>query len=171
MVDRPGKRGFEVANGLTLKAIGGLAAVSVTVPSVAIGAAAAITPVQQEAETPVQTDVAVPDAAAVAALVQSINAAVAALPADAKGEDIEAAIVFAVDQASQPENVVMAALQQVAATTTSPAVKAAVNNVIALRQRMNGQEGTGSIASNGDGLSFGPSLGVGGGSTDYTPAS
>lgn len=110
------------------------------------------------------------DAAAVAALVEKINAQVAALAADASQADVEAAVLFAIDQAQQPDPVVAAALAEVKANATGK-IQTALANVEKLRGRL--ASGTGGIGGNGaDGdLSFGPQLnGSGGGSSNYTPA-
>jgi len=115
---------------------------------------------------------AVVDAAAVAALVEQINARLAALPADATAADIEAQILFAIDQAQVPADVAAAALAQLSADNPNAAVLTALQNVKALQGRLasgTGGIGTGAIGDSGD-LSFGPSVnGSGGGSTDYTP--
>lgn len=132
----------------------------------------AIAALAQEAEAPA-TQAATPpvvDAAAVTALVEQINARLAELPADAKTADIEAQILFAIDQAQAPADVVAAALAQVTANNSNAVVLAALQNVKALQGRLaSGTGGTGGLNDN-SGLEFGPSInGSGGGSTDYTP--
>jgi hypothetical protein len=156
-----------VANGITLKTIGSLAAVSAAVGGVTAVAA------QQQTATIQPASLTAPDAAAIAALTETVNAGIAALPADASAEDIEAAILFAIDQSGQPASVVSAVLDGLVDSNGNATVVRAASNVRALRARLagTGGEGTGSIATTSSGLSFGPSLGVGGGTSDYAAAS
>ncbi len=67
----------------------------------------------QAQQTP-PTTVVQADPAAVTALANAIQQALAALPANASKADIEAAIAFQVSQSGQPNAVVLAALNQVA---------------------------------------------------------
>src|SRR4051812_32478772 len=154
-----------------IAAAAGAAGLALVSPATGLYAAVADVVATQEAPVnPTAAPSGEVDAAAVAALVSSINAQVAALPADASQADMEAAVLFAIDQAQQPDAVVSAALAQVKAAAQGKLL-AALTNVEKLRGRL---AGTGGIGGNGNGddgdLSFGPQLGgTGGGSTDYTP--
>ena len=113
---------------------------------------------------------AVIDPAAVATLLDSMKAALAGLAPDAAQQDIEAALVFAIDQSQQPPAVVLAALAQLQAVKPQSATNGkAILTVLQARRRLAGQ-GTGSLAE--DGAIFGPSDGltvvVAGGSSNYT---
>jgi hypothetical protein len=117
-------------------------------------------------QTPAATE---PDAAAVEKLIGSIDAAVAALPATATAQDVEAAITFTIDQQQQPMNVNLAALEFIAARKNKPRkVETAVAAVIASLRR--GLAGTGGILSGSAvSLAAGPSVGGGGTGASYTP--
>ncbi|MDG6745885.1 hypothetical protein QCF01_15970, partial [Staphylococcus aureus] len=72
---------------------------------------------QQTAAPATTTPIAAPaepDPAAVQRVVEAINAAIAAQPATATAQDIEAAVMFAVSQQQQPAAVSLAALTFVA---------------------------------------------------------
>lgn len=114
------------------------------------------------------------DADAQAALVASIMQEISNLPSTATAEDAEAAIMFAVSQSNASDTVVEAAFNQISTSgNVSPAVLAALNNSRkALASRKGNGRGTAATANNF--ASFGltslpaPSIGGGGGSTDYT---
>lgn len=152
----------------------GAASLAMTVPAVGALAGEA----QSTVEQPASTDAPAADPASVAALLEQIKARVSALPADASAADIEAQIMFAIDQAQMPADVIAAALAQFQAESSNAAVLAAIGNVQALQGRLasgtggtvNGGTGTGGVADSGD-LNWGPSVGggTGGGSSDYTP--
>ncbi|USI72476.1 hypothetical protein [Sphingomonas morindae] len=106
------------------------------------------------------------DPAAVAALRESINRAIAGVPADASQTDIEAALVFAIDQANQPMSVVLAALEPVDGQTLSASAEAALRAIRATRGRL--ARGTGAIAGGPDiSVAFGPDYAIDGGASDY----
>jgi|GEM_PF-4411666 len=111
-----------------------------------------------------------PDPAKVQALLDAINAQLAALPENASPEDIEARILFAIDQAQASPEIVAAALSQLSAAGSS-LIQTAAANVQRLQTRLanQGDSGTGAIgALNNADLSFGPSLSVGGGTANYS---
>lgn len=110
------------------------------------------------------------DPAAVTALLDSIKSALMGLAPDAAQQDVEAAIVFALDQSQQPPKVILAALTGFQAVKPQSAVVSkAVASVLRARRRLAGL-GTGSLAD--DGATFGPGEGpavvLGGGSSNYT---
>jgi len=110
------------------------------------------------------------DPAAVTALLDAMTSALAALGPDAAQQDVEAALVFAIDQSQQPPGVVLAALAQLQAVKPQSATNGkAIASVLQARRRLAGQ-GTGSLAD--DGAIFGPNGGlsvvVAGGSSNYT---
>jgi hypothetical protein len=160
-----------------LAATAGAAGLAIIAPGAALSAAAAgETPITQplapaaQDQTPPADQAAAPDQAAVDALIKRINDQLATLSPDASQADVEAAIVFALDQAQQPDNVVLAALRAIKATTKDKKVELALTNVTNLRERLANQ-GTGGLGGDGGDLGFGPSLNAtGGGTSDYTPA-
>jgi hypothetical protein len=110
------------------------------------------------------------DPAAVTALLESVKAALAALAPDAAQQDIEAAIVFTVDQSQQPPEVILAALAELQAVKPQSAItRKAVASVLQARRRLAGQ-GTGSLADDGAifGAGEGPAVVLAGGSSNYT---
>lgn len=111
------------------------------------------------------------DQAQVDALAETLRTVIAGLGADASPEDVEGAILLAVDNAQQPGDVVMAALEAVRAQTTDPKIQKALASAIDIRRR-NGAIGTGALADGGDAALFGagnnPAVAVGGGSTVYS---
>lgn len=133
-----------------------------------IAFAAAATAVHGQEQAGQQTPPAsAPDPAAIEIVAAAIRAALAALPEGASPEDVEAAIVFAVDQTEAAPEVAIAALAKVEAETDNPVLLAALGNVRALRNRL-ARRGTGSIpGSAGGGLAIGPILTTGGGTSDY----
>ena len=110
-----------------------------------------------------------PDAAAVVKLIGAIDAAVAALPAAATAQDLEAAITFTLDQQQQPLKVNLAALEFIQARKNKPRkLQVAVAAVIAALRR--GLAGTGGILSgNGASLAAGPTVTGGGTGASYSP--
>lgn len=86
------------------------------------------------------------DQIAVDALVLAIRQAIAALPADAPADDIEAAINFAYDQSGQPLGVLLAALDALETADASETLLAAVRSMrtLALAGRLT--RGTGALA-------------------------
>lgn len=143
-----------------------MAAISavLTLPAMAQQAAPATT------ATPAPTT-AEPDPAAVQRVVEAINAAIAAQPATATAQDIEAAVMFAISQQQQPAAVSLAALNFV---TTQPGnaarkVKVALANArSAVNRGQTGTGGTGGAAGNAASLAAGPSVGGGGVGVNYT---
>jgi hypothetical protein len=141
----------------------------------AMVAGPAIAAVAQAIEQPAATSQTPPDGAAAAidpaavdALVLAMRQAIAALPADAPADDVEAAINFAFDQSGQPLGVLLAALDALEAGDASATLVAAVRSMrtLALSGRLS--TGTGALASqslNRD-LSQSPNGSVLGG-TDY----
>ncbi|MBQ1478560.1 hypothetical protein DRN02_018285 [Sphingomonas paucimobilis] len=114
---------------------------------------------------------AAPDPAAVQRVVEAINAAIAAQPATATAQDIEAAVMFAVSQQQQPAAVSLAALTFVANQPGNAArkVKVALTNArSAVRRGQTGTGGTGGSAGNAASLAAGPSVGGGGVGVNYT---
>lgn len=109
------------------------------------------------------------DPAAVTALANAIQQALAALPANASKADIEAAIAFQVSQSGQPNAVVLAALNQVA--SQSPKFAGSVKGYAQKVARGEGESGTGALAQrqslSTQSLGAGPS-GGGGGTSDYS---
>lgn len=101
-------------------------------------------------------------------LVQAINGETSRLPADtASIEDYEAAIMFAINQQDYSLEVILAALDIVERTPGIPnAERIAIDNV--RRSLANRRRGTGALGDGvGDAFST-PSVGIGGGSTNYT---
>ena len=114
---------------------------------------------QQTAAPATTTPIAAPaepDPAAVQRVVEAINAAIAAQPATATAQDIEAAVMFAVSQQQQPAAVSLAALTFVANQPGNAArkVKVALTNARS--------------AGNAASLAAGPSVGGGGVGVNYT---
>lgn len=108
--------------------------------------------------------------AAVAVLAGQVTGEVQRLPATSSIETFEATILFVVDQAAQPVNVVCSALDRAAAEPGTPNnAKAAMGNVCRVAQR---RSGTGAIGGNGAGVgstAFGiPSISLGGGGSNYS---
>lgn len=97
-------------------------------------------------ETPDSAPPAPIDQIAVDALVLAIRQAIAALPADAPADDIEAAINFAYDQSGQPLGVLLAALNALETADASETLLAAVRSMrtLALAGRLT--RGTGALA-------------------------
>jgi DNA-binding PucR family transcriptional regulator len=150
-----------------IAATAGAAGLALLAPIAAISAMAQDAP----ATTAPASDTAAPgpDAKAVSDLVTAINAQLATLAPDAKQSDVEAAIIFALDQAQAPNDVVQAALSSIKSTTTDKKVQLALSNVAALKNRL-ADQGTGGLADSGDAGDTGPQLDtVGGGTSDYTP--
>lgn len=114
------------------------------------------------------------DADVQAALVASIMQEVSNLPATATAEDTEAAVMFVVSQSNASNAVVEAAFNQISASGSAPpALLAALNNARkALASRKGNGRGTAATANNPTGFGLtslsAPSIGGGGGSTDYT---
>lgn len=116
------------------------------------------------------TESAVTDVAAITAkLASDIRVEVSRQPKDATVETFEAGILFIVDQAGQPDNVVCAAFDQVRSEAATPAnARAAMNNVC---KQLRNRRGTGAIGNSGQqfaptGFSA-PVLSTGGGSSNY----
>lgn len=145
----------------------------------AAGAYSAIA--QNAPQDPPKTERKDPQAEAAALLCREIIKSVAALPKNAGVTDIEAAILFAISQdaalAEKPkaerDRIVELALTCALGDNPSAALRAAINNV-----RTSYGFGTGAVQNGG---SFGPSsggvsafsgpiIGVGGGSSNYTPS-
>jgi hypothetical protein len=110
-----------------------------------------------------------PDPAKVEKLIQAIDATVAAMPATATAQDLEASITFTLDQQQNAMNANLAALEFVAARRNKPRkLQVAVNAVIAALRR--GLAGTGGLLSdNGASLAAGPNVSGGGTGANYTP--
>lgn len=108
------------------------------------------------------------DPAQVASIASAIRNSIVAMPANALQADIEAGIVFSIDQVDPSLDVALAALGAVDRTGFSDAANSAVDAVLANRSRL-ASRGTGAIAGGGDvGLAFDTSYSVGGGSSDYS---
>lgn len=104
-----------------------------------------------------------PDAAAVGALVKSMDVALTALPAGAGQPDGEATLTYIIDQARQPDDVVVAALQQLRALKEWPdPIGKAIDAVLTRRGA------TGGVGDPNSLLGAGPGVGTSGGGTDYT---
>lgn len=131
---------------------------------------------QQQAAAPAATGTpapatAEPDPAAVQRVVEAVNAAIAAQPATATAQDIEAAVMFAISQQQQPAPVSLAALNFVVNQQGNAARKvkvALVNARAAVRRGQAGTGGTGGAAGNAASLAAGPSVGGGGVGVNYT---
>jgi tetrahydromethanopterin S-methyltransferase subunit E len=110
---------------------------------------------------------ATPDPAAVALLVQQINAAIAGQPAGATYEQIEGAVAYVLQNNPQPKNVVLAAIAIVLGGTSSTPVRFALRDIQGLKLRQGDYFGTGALSGqNSPASGYGPNLSPGGGS-DY----
>lgn len=112
-----------------------------------------------------------PDPAAVQKVADAITAAVAALPATASEQDVEAAITFAVSQQGQSAAVNVAALTFVGKQpgNQSRKVKTALANALsAARRGQSGTGGTGGAGTTAAALGAGPAIGGGGVGVNYT---
>lgn len=119
-----------------------------------------------------------PDPALVNGLASSLEAALAKLSATASRADIEAAIVYTLDQSQQPVDVQLAALaglKKAKLTRQVAAVRDAVSKQRGSARGTGATGGTGgtranninSVGINSVGIGGGPTLGSGGG-TDYS---
>lgn len=115
---------------------------------------------------------AAPSPDAVIAMVERFRAAVRSLAPDASQQDIEAALMYAADQSGQPQDVVIAALEQVLRETPTRLAANALEIIIAAQRRSTGR-GTGALAGEEAldlyGEDTGPPVVLGGGvDSDYT---
>lgn len=118
------------------------------------------------------TPASAPDLAAVAAMTQVILKTIEAQPETATSDDIEAAIVYAMDQTQMPAVVSVAALDAIDTTYMPKKVQVAIDNLRKARRRLAGLRGTGGLAAGGaPNLGSGPSVGGGGGSANYQTTS
>ena len=117
------------------------------------------------AATAVQTDPA-PVAGNAALQVKSVTnatlGAIAQTPKDAKVEDFEGAILFAIDNLQLTSDIIDQGLAEAEATVPDGAAKTAIQNIRRMKRRL---AGTGAIPSGTSSLYSGPSLGGGGGGT------
>lgn len=147
----------------------GIAAVACPMLLIAAGSSSAIGRLGQTSSaqaTPPETETAI------TVLAGQVTTEVTRLPADSTVETFEAAVLFVVDQAAQPVNVVCAALDRAAAEPGTPGnAKAAMANVCRVVRR---RTGTGALGNNGNGSGFGatsfgiPSISLGGGGSNYS---
>jgi len=108
-----------------------------------------------------------PDPAAVALLVQQINAAIASEPAGATYEQIEGAIAYVLQNNPQPQNVVLAAIAIVLGGANSTPVRFALRDIQGMKLHQGDYLGTGALSgqnaiTSGNGPNFSP-----GGGSDY----
>ena len=84
--------------------------------------------------------------------------------------DYEASIMFSVSQSNSPDELVISALEMVAARPDlSPTMKAAVENILRSLRQKKLSRGTGAIGDGGISSSFSaPAIGLGGGSANYS---
>jgi hypothetical protein len=110
----------------------------------------------------------VADAAQATTIATSIRNAILAAPTTATQGDLEAQIVFAIDQAGAPVDLALRALAAVDRTGLSDPALAALANVTANRSRL-ARVGTGAIAGGpSTPVAFDSAYSLGGGSSDYT---
>lgn len=142
-------------------------AILAIVLTMAPGAAYATLAAQTTSAPAPAAPVTEPDPAAVEKLIATIDAAIAAAPATATEQDLEARITFVVDQ--QPVNVAEAALRFILKRKNQPRkLENALNAVlIALRRGLGGTGGI--LPGGGASLAAGPSVGGGGTGANYTP--
>ncbi|MGW8134939.1 hypothetical protein [Sphingomonas zeae] len=143
----------------------------VTVMALGITAPALAAAQNQAPATPPATVTNEPDPAAVQKVADAITAAIAALPATASEQDVEAAISFAVSQQGQSAAVNVAALTYLAKQpgNQSRKVKNALANALsAARRGLSGTGGTGGAGTTAATLGAGPAIGGGGVGVNYT---
>lgn len=147
----------------------------VTVMALGVAAPALAAAQNQAPATPTTTATppatSEPDPAAVQKVADAITAAVAALPATASEQDVEAAISFAVSQQGQSAAINVAALTYVAKQpgNQSRKVKNALANALsAARRGQSGTGGTGGAGTTAAALGAGPAIGGGGVGVNYT---